>query len=256
MNARQQIASAIGNEHSFGIAHMTLSTETKMHGTHQSTYDAIFQHPVSRNLQWREVRSMLDALADGVAEEHNGNVKFTRNGQTLVMHPPRRKDFSDVQELMKIRHFLEQSATLALPATASGTHLLVVIDHREARIFEAEVHGTVPRRIAPFDPQGTHRYLHSVTDDANGQRKPELKAFYEAVAASLNNAKQILILGSSTGASSAMDHLRADLKQNHPAIASRIVGAVVIDEKHMTEDQMLAQARKFFSAGALSEDSP
>jgi len=76
-------------------------------GNHQSTYDAVFRHPISRNLQWREVQSMLTALAEDVQVEPNGNFKFTRNGQTVVMYPPKHKDFSDVQEMMHIRHFLE-----------------------------------------------------------------------------------------------------------------------------------------------------
>src|SRR5438874_6501197 len=62
-----------------------------MLGSHQTTYDAVFQHPISRNLQWRDLRSMLESLAD-VVVENNGNLKFTRNGQTLTVHPPRRKD--------------------------------------------------------------------------------------------------------------------------------------------------------------------
>jgi hypothetical protein len=229
---------------------MELTTEPKMHGSHQGTYDALFQHPVSRNLQWREVRAMLDALADRAEEEHNGNVKFTRNGQVLVVHPPQRKDFSDIQELMKIRHFLERSATPLPPATGDGTHLLVVIDHREARIFKAEMHGAVAHRVAPLDPQGSRRYLHSVTDDGNGQRKPELKSFYESVASQLKKAEKILILGSATGSSSAMNHLMADLEQHHPQIAKRVVGTIVVNEQHMTDDQMLAQARAFFGENA------
>src|SRR6185503_19332600 len=99
-------------------------------GNHQSTYDAVFQHPIARNLQWRDVRSMLHALSDAT-EERDGNVKFTRNGQSLMVHPPQRKDFSDIQELMKIRHFIERSATpVQTAAVAEGAHLLVVIDHR------------------------------------------------------------------------------------------------------------------------------
>ena len=88
---------------------------------------------------------MLTALADAT-EEHGENVKFTRNGQTLMVHPPRHKDFSDLQELMQVRHFLERSGTPPQPPAEEGTHLLVVIDHREARIYKTELHGTVPQR--------------------------------------------------------------------------------------------------------------
>src|ERR1700737_1555173 len=111
--------------------------ETKLTGTHQKIYDGLFKHPIARNLGWRELRAMFVALAD-VSDEPNGNMKVKRNGHTLVLHPPTRKDFSDVQELMKIRHFLEQSGGPpqgAAAAAASGTHMLVVIDHREARVY-------------------------------------------------------------------------------------------------------------------------
>ncbi len=220
---------------------------TQLPGTHQSTYDAVFQHPIARNLQWHDVKSMLTAMSDKT-EEHAENVKFTRNGQTLVIHPPRRKDFSDIQELMRIRHFLEHSKEAPQAAAPPGAHLLVVIDHREARIFKAEFHGAVPARITPHDPQGSHRYLHNVENDSNGQRKPELKAFYQAIAQALAGAQKILILGSATGSSSAMDYLVAELKRHHPQIAGRVVGAKVVNEQHMSEDQMLAEARGFFGA--------
>jgi hypothetical protein len=220
--------------------------EPQMLGTHQGTYDAVFQHPIARNLQWRDVKSMLDALAE-VTEEHNGNLKYTRNGQTLTVHPPRRKDFSDVQELMQIRHFLERSGAPSQEAVAEGVHLLVVIDHREARIFKAELHGSVPQRITAYDPHGSDRYLHNVGNDSNGQRKPELKGFYDAIARTLAGAEKILILGSATGSSSAMDHLVAELKKNHPDLARRIAGTIVVNEQHMTEDQFLAEARKFYA---------
>lgn len=166
--------------------------EIQLSRTHQATYNAIFQHPIAHNLQWHDVRSILAALAE-VTEEHNGNLKFTRHDKTLTIHPPQHKDFSNVQELMKIRHFLEHSAVSAQAIAAEGKHLLVVIDHREASIYQTELHGTVLERITPYDPDGFHRHLHSVDDEANGQRQPELKSFYEAIARSLNGAEKILI---------------------------------------------------------------
>ncbi len=218
--------------------------------SHQSTYDSIFQHPIAHNLKWREVRSMLIELADNV-QEHHGTLKVTRNEHTLVLHEPYGKNISDLFELMEVRRFLERSdaATRQRPA-ANGTHLLVVIDHREARIYEAELNGSVPQRIVPYDPGGFGRHLHYVQDDSNGQRKPEQKSFYEAVARALQNAEKVLVFGSGTGASSAMDQLLAELERCHKELARRIVGAIVLDQQHLTTDQLLAKAREFYAKAA------
>jgi hypothetical protein len=86
---------------------------TQLTGSHRTTYNAIFQHPVARNLHWRDVRSMLAALAE-VVEEPNGNLKVTRGEQTLVLRPSLDKDVAEIEVLMKIRHFLERSGA-ALP---------------------------------------------------------------------------------------------------------------------------------------------
>jgi len=161
-------------------------------GSHRRTYDGIFRHPAARNLGWRDVRSMLGALAE-VVEEPNGNLKITRNGQTLILHPSLGKNVAEIEELMQIRHFLERSGEASPEAEAEGTHLLVVIDHRQARVYKTEVHGSVPQRVTPYDRGGFGRHLHYVQDDSNGQRKPERKSFFEAVAKTLEGAEQVLI---------------------------------------------------------------
>ncbi len=224
--------------------------DSQIPSTHRKTYQHIFQHPMPHNLQWREVWSLLKALPDANAvEEANGTLKVTRNGQTLALRRPRGKDLADKQELMQVRHFLERSGTPEPAAAPAGTHLLVVIDHREARIFSAELHGSVPKRITPYDPFGFGRDLRYNQDDSNGQRKPEQKSFYEAVAKTLQGAQKILMFGTGTGASSAMDQLLLDLKHNHHELAERVIGAVAVDEHHLTEDQLLAKAREMFAQG-------
>jgi hypothetical protein len=220
--------------------------QPELSGSHRSTYDAMFQHPVARNLHWREVRSMLDAVGN-VVEEHNGNLKVTRNGQVLLLQRPR-KNITEVQAIMDIRRFLERSGEPPAAAAADGTHLLVVIDHREARIYKAELSGSVPQRVVPYDPHGFGRYLHYVQNDSNGQRRPEAVSFYEAVAKTLQGAAAILVFGSGTGASSAMDQLLAQLKRHHPELAGRVIASVAVDEGHLTENQLLAMAREFFAA--------
>jgi hypothetical protein len=221
--------------------------QSQLSGSHQKMYQQLFAHPMPHNLHWKEVWSMLGAMKDAEAvEEENGNLKVTRNGQTLVLHRPRGKDLADKKELMHVRHFLERSDALVSRPAAAGTHLLVVIDHREARIYRTEWHASAPQRIVPYDPFGFGRALHYNQDDSNGQRKPELKSFYEAVAKTLQTAQQIVMFGTGTGASSAMEQLLNELRHNHKAIAAKIVGSIAVDENHLTEGQLMAKARELF----------
>jgi hypothetical protein len=216
-------------------------------GTHHNTYDAIFRHPIARNLQWRDVRSLLASLAE-VTDEPNGSVKVSRDGHSLVIHRPTRKDFSDVEQLMKLRRFLEDSGAV-LPEWVEGEkHVLVVIDHRLARVYKTKFHGSIPQEIVPYNAGGAGRHLHYVQDESNGQRKPEVMSFYTAIAKTLMAAEKILIFGNGTGASSAMDQLLAELKAHHPELAARVIGSVAVDEHHLTDDQLLAQARAFYAA--------
>jgi hypothetical protein len=224
-----------------------MNMQTQLHGAHRRTFDAIFQHPIARNLSWREVRSMLDSMSDIVQDETGRALKLSRNGRTVVLHSPMQKHVSDVQELMDLRRFLEGSILPFPQPRAAGAHLLVVIDHRLARIYKAELHGSSPERVLPYDQSGSGRHLHHVEDDSNGQRKPERKSFYNAIAKTLHGAQQILLFGSGTGASSAMEQLIAELDEHHKELASLVVGAVVVDQPHLTEDQLLAKAREFYA---------
>jgi|SRR5579864_440878 len=130
---------------------------------------------------------------------------------------------------------------------ATPLHLLVVIDHQEARVYRTEVHGAVPVSIVPYDPYGYKKHLHSAHEWTDGKRQPELKSFYEAIAKTLRGAEQVLLFGSGTGRSSAMEVLLADLKANQPDVAERIIGSVVVDAHHTTENQVLAKAREFYA---------
>jgi hypothetical protein len=94
----------------------------------------------------------------------------------------------------------------------TAPHLLVVIDHQEARVYRTEVHGAIPVRIAPYDPHGYRKHLHSAHEWTDGKRQPERKSFYEAVAKTLQGAEQVFLFGSGTGRSSAMEMLSTMLR--------------------------------------------
>jgi hypothetical protein len=96
-----------------------MKTTTPLSHSHQRTFDRIFQHPISHNLEWRDVHALLGEMGE-VTKEHNGNLKVTRNGETLVLHATSEKDVTEMDEVVKLRHFLERSETAA-PAKASET---------------------------------------------------------------------------------------------------------------------------------------
>ena len=64
----------------------------------------------------------------------------------------------------------------------SPLHLLVVIDHQEAKVYRTELHGAVPQRLVPYDPHGYRKHLHSAHQWTDGKRVPERKSYYEAIA--------------------------------------------------------------------------
>jgi hypothetical protein len=224
-----------------------MTSSAFLSGQHRRTYETIFQHPVSHNLEWREVHALFRHIGD-VKEESNGNLKVKRNGQTLVLRPSRSKDVAETDELMELRHFLERSE--AAPATGDGAeaHWLLVIDHREARLFRSKIRGSVAEEILPYNPEGYFRHAHHSRDFTRGEEKPDPNSFFEPVAAALQASGRILIFGTGTGMSSEMDQFTAWLRLHHPALVRRIIGSQVIDEHHLTEGQLLARARDFYAS--------
>jgi hypothetical protein len=79
---------------------------TELHGDHRATVEKILRHPASGNIEWREVKRLLDSL--GATEEHNGKVKITLGGETEVLQPPRGKDI-DAQMVVDLRRMLTRA---------------------------------------------------------------------------------------------------------------------------------------------------
>jgi hypothetical protein len=224
-----------------------MNSTTSLTGSHLRTYDRIFQHPIAHNLEWHDVHAMLGKLGE-VAEEHNGNLKVTRNGQVLVLHAPRNKDIAEMNDIMTLRHFLERSKTAKPEASEKPTHWLLVIDHHEARIFHSEIIGGGPQQILPHKPEDYFRHGHNSKEVSRGKEKPDPNGFFEPVARALQAPGPILIFGTGTGASSEMEQFITWLKVHHPEMAGRIIGSLTVDEHHLTEGQLLAKAQEFYAS--------
>jgi len=223
-----------------------MTSSSTLTGSLLRTYNTIFQHPVSHNLEWRHVHTLFRHLGS-VEEEPNGNLKVTRNGESLVLHPPRTKDVAETEELMALRHFLERSETARPVADDPAAHWLLVIDHHEARLFRSEMHGAVPQKLLPHEPDRYFRHAQNSQNLTRGKEKPEPNSFFEPIAQALQAAGDILIFGTGASSSNEMVQFHAWLTKHHPALARRIIGSLVIDEYHLTEAQLLAKAREFYA---------
>lgn len=226
--------------------HQKMNLLTTLTGSHLRTYQAIFQHPLAHNLHWHDVHALFRHVCQ-VDEEPNGNLKVTRNRQTLVLHPVRTKDVSETDEVLKLRHFLQNSEPTATEPQNGIGHWLLVIDHREARIYRSTAAGTLPQQILPHTAEDYFRHAPNSRQISRGKEKPEPNSYFEPIAAALRGADKILMFGNGTGTSSEMDQFAGWLTKHHADLARRIVATVVVDGHHLTEAQLLAQARNTFA---------
>lgn len=217
----------------------------KLNGASLHTYQKIFGHPLSHNLDWQEVRSLLQNLAH-VVEKDDGSLKATRNGLIQGFQPPHHGKYLEPDSLMQLRHFLERSET----PSAQGDHelhWLVVIDHHDARIYRSELRGAMPAQILQHAPGSHFRHAHNAKDFTRGRDKPDPDSFFGPIASSLKEAREIVLIGSGTGSGSEMEQFRDWLEGHHPDIFRRIVGVLKVDQHHLTEAQILARAREYYA---------
>jgi hypothetical protein len=71
---------------------------------HSVTLEKIFNHPLSGNVEWRQVLSLLGAVGT-TTQEPNGKVKVELGGETEVLQPPDDKDV-DRQMIVNLRRML------------------------------------------------------------------------------------------------------------------------------------------------------
>jgi len=74
---------------------------------HRNTLRRIFEHPVSHNIEWREVVSLLDAIGTTV-EQHGGKLDVTIGTQKEFIQEPRGKDV-DEQTVLDLRRMLSSA---------------------------------------------------------------------------------------------------------------------------------------------------
>jgi hypothetical protein len=80
---------------------------------HRDTLDRILRHPASGNIEWREVKALLESIG-AVTEEHEGNLTVTLGGETELLHRPHGKDV-DTQMIVDLRRMLSRAGFTETP---------------------------------------------------------------------------------------------------------------------------------------------
>jgi len=218
-------------------------------GSQLRTYNTIFHQPDSHDVGWQEIHALLSQLGQ-VADETNGDLKVTRHGQILLLHPPRQKDAYEKDEILAVRHFLERSEMQATETNGRDPHMLLVIDHHEARLFRSEVNGGIPHQILPHTPNRFFWHAQNPGNFAERKETRTLNDFFRHVAHALQAAGQILIFG--TGTSREIDQFLAWLNIHCPEIAGRIIGSLVVKVESLNEGRLLEIAQDYYAHHLVS----
>ena len=75
---------------------------------HQRTLAAIFVHPVSANLQWRDIEALFQELGAEISEREGSRVAVVLFNEVRVFHRPHPSPATDKGAVASIRKWLEQ----------------------------------------------------------------------------------------------------------------------------------------------------
>ena len=81
--------------------------EPHLNSEHRDTLAKILGHPTSANIEWRQVVSLLEAIAT-VTVRHNGELKVTLGSQTEFLTEPHGKDL-EIETVVILRRMLKQA---------------------------------------------------------------------------------------------------------------------------------------------------
>ena len=73
-------------------------------GRHRDTLRQIFDHPVSHNIEWHAVVSLLEAVGT-VSTSRDGKLDVSVGGEKAFLDPPKGKDI-DTQTVVDLRRML------------------------------------------------------------------------------------------------------------------------------------------------------
>ena len=105
-DAESNPRAALGNYVVFSMAWNEAERTGAMSHKHSHLMRSIFQDPLSANIHWREVESLLNHLGAQVESSHGARFKVTLNGVTDYLHHPHHSNACTRDLIKHLREFL------------------------------------------------------------------------------------------------------------------------------------------------------
>jgi hypothetical protein len=129
----------------------------------------------------------------------------------------------------------------------SNKFVVVTITKDEAKVWATGLEKkSKPEKISAIDNNRHHHKLRQEQRHKGPGLDPESKAFFEKLSEVLKPAAESLLLGHGEGKADAVHNFQSYLKEKHHELAKKVVGVIEADVAHMTEPQVLAEARAWF----------
>ncbi len=80
-----------------------------MRRKHQATLRAIFRHPISGNIPWRDIVALFKELGAEISEREGSRVCVRLFGQRRVFHRPHPSPATDRGAVQSIRAWLQEN---------------------------------------------------------------------------------------------------------------------------------------------------
>lgn len=123
--------------------------------------------------------------------------------------------------------------------------VVAVVTRQETRIWATDAgRGEKPETITKVE--GRHQHVREGQHHGGHDSSKFDKPYYEAIAAELAPAAEILLIGHGVGKGNSMIALVQHLERHHADVARKVVGAVDENIVAMTEPELLAVAREWF----------
>jgi len=92
------------DDHVAETDHGTAPEVHKLDGHNRHTLERLFAHPTSHNIQWHDVRSLLEQV--GSVKEHPDGKLVVRIGERSETFEPKRSRDMDIEHVMGLRRVL------------------------------------------------------------------------------------------------------------------------------------------------------